>query len=372
MHLERESHVFNVNTLLGPWDGFSIVAGAQADWTRQKGFALVTEAIPAFGITNRPDINSRIDRTTVEENVRLRYTKIPFTVLFAEGRLQQESLDHSEELLGAGFQDFLRDTDASSDLRDLRAGFSTSPWRRATLTAHYRWYEKLSSYKEPGDIDIAPTPIGPMPNEGYSSFIRSRDLQTDEIEARLAIRATSWLKTTLSWKHLNTDFDTETDAAFPAVVSPGGWIDAGEYEADIYSVGVVLTPWRRFYLATTLAWLDTSTETADNGSPAVVPYRGDVYSVLSSATYALSERTDLHASYSFSRANYRQHNEGAGLPLGIEYHRHGVQAGITRRWTRTVSTRLQYAFYDYDEPSGGHLNDYTAHGVFASLTLRWP
>src|SRR5205823_9440376 len=33
--LERESHVANANTLFGPWDGLTVSAGLQSEWTRQ-------------------------------------------------------------------------------------------------------------------------------------------------------------------------------------------------------------------------------------------------------------------------------------------------------------------------------------------------
>jgi len=110
----------------------------------------------------------------------------------------------------------------------------------------------------------------------------------------------------------------------------------------------------------------------DNDTAIVVPYRGHIYSVLSSASFALTERMDLHGSYTFSAADYSQNNFAAGLPLGIEYQRHGFDVGISRRWLKTLRTRLQYAFYKYEEPSSGHFTDYTAHAVFATVTLQWP
>jgi len=33
---------------------------------------------------------------------------------------------------------------------------------------------------------------------------------------------------------------------------------------------------------------------------------------------------------------------------------------------------LRYGFYRYSEPSTGGSVDYTAHGVFATLALKWP
>ena len=93
--------------------------------------------------------------------------------------------------------------------------------------------------------------------------------------------------------------------------------------------------------------------------------------MLGSATCTVSTNTELTASYTFSMADYAQDNAAAGLPLGINYDWHVVQAGVTRRF-RHASVNLRYAFYRYDEPTSGGFNDYTAHAVFAALTLRWP
>ncbi|MSU33932.1 MAG: hypothetical protein EXS36_02255 [Pedosphaera sp.] len=93
---------------------------------------------------------------------------------------------------------------------------------------------------------------------------------------------------------------------------------------------------------------------------------------MTSGTFVLDARTDLSAGYSFSHADFRQHNASDGLPLGIVYTLHGLQAGVTRRFKHVVSSNLQYGFYNYREPTGGTAQDYTAHAVFASITLKWP
>ena len=156
------------------------------------------------------------------------------------------------------------------------------------------------------------------------------------------------------------------------LITPGGGILAGNYDAHVYSANAVITPWRRLYLSTTFSYSASRTRTAQNGNLSIVPYRGDTYSALASGTFALNSTTDLSASYSFSRADYGQNNAANGLPLGLEYQRHAVVAGVARRWNKDVTTNLQYGFFHYAEPSGGGLNNYTAHGIFATLTKKWP
>src|SRR6266567_376539 len=296
--LERESHVFNVNGLLGPWDGLTVSAGVQNEWSRQNGLTEATLQGSAAQIT------SHLDTANVEEKVALRYTKIPFTVLFAEARLQQEHTGQFEQDVGGGY-DFLRDTSASTQLADFRAGFNTSPWQRLSFNAHYRHYDNESRYNHLRDE----APIG-EPGDGYSAFIRWRDLLTDEAEGRL-------------------------------------------------------------FVSSTFSFRDSRTVTAANNVPSIVPYRGHTYSLLTSANYAFNEKTDFQLAYAFSHADYTQHNEADGLPLGINYQRHWLQAGIGRRLLKDVTARLQYGFLLYDEPSSGHFTDYTAHTIFSTVTIKF-
>jgi hypothetical protein len=111
-------------------------------------------------------------------------------------------------------------------------------------------------------------------------------------------------------------------------------------------------------LATAFSYQPTTLTTASIGSPAVVPapvvpYRGDVYSVIANGTYILNQSTDVFAGYAFSKADYGQNNSAGGVPVGIQYQMHGVQAGIERRWGKNISTKLQYSFSYYGEPSSG-------------------
>jgi len=87
--------------------------------------------------------------------------------------------------------------------------------------------------------------------------------------------------------------------------------------------------------------------------------------------YLLTKKTDLTAGYQFSRADFRQDQFTEGLPVGMRYDLQGLLAGVSSRRTKNLTTKLQYGFYRYDEPTSGGANDYTAHAVFVSLNLRF-
>jgi len=57
--------------------------------------------------------------------------------------------------------------------------------------------------------------------------------------------------------------------------------------------------------------------------------------------------------------------------LGIRYQQHAVQAVLSRRINSQLTTRLQYGFFYYDEPTSGGVANYKAHLLFASLIYHF-
>ncbi|MGA2661140.1 MAG: hypothetical protein ABSH34_26965 [Verrucomicrobiota bacterium] len=45
---------------------------------------------------------------------------------------------------------------------------------------------------------------------------------------------------------------------------------------------------------------------------------------------------------------------------------------MVEHFSAKVSGGLRYTLYTHAEPTSGGLTDYTAQGIFATLTLRWP
>jgi hypothetical protein len=373
--LERESHVFNVNALLGPFGGLTLSTGVQSEWTRQEGMGsgLLNGIAYARPPSANFDINpatlaSDYDQNTISETVGVRYTKIPFTALFADARFRQETIGQSNsDIQPAPAQSFLENTSFRSSLADFRLGFSTSPWQSVTLSAHYRRYDDDSHYK----TNQVSQPIG-----GYPGLLSWRDLVTDEVETKLVLHPVTWLKTTLTYQLLSTDYKQDTRPAYDVGVAPpysdGGFILAGKYDAHIYSIGATLTPSQRLSFSGTFSYQDSTTTTA--GGDLITPYKGSVYSALVGASYILNRSTDLLFNYGFSFGDYSQPdspiNPNSPPPLGIRYQQQALQAAVSHRLSKRLSTRLQFGFYYYDEPTTVSVNNYQAYSIFGTLTYR--
>jgi hypothetical protein len=365
--LESKSQVGNVNLLLGPWSGGSLAFGVQGEWTRQNGTLDGFEEMlpaPPFTFSNFVPVRviTELDRAVVDETVVGRFTRLPFTTVFGEVRLRQEDVGQAEdaELLAP----FARDTDAKSHSWDVWAGFDTSPFTWLKFGSHYRHYDRSTMYDD-GFADGAAGDI-----LGYPTFIKSRDLRTREVASHVTLRPASWLKTKLTHRLVATDTVVAMEPL--GVVIPASSQQTGNYDAHVFSLNFMLTPWRRWYWANTISFEDVRSVSGFTGADSVVPYDGDTWSVLSQARFAVSERVELSAGLSYSRADFAQDNVATALPAGVSYDLYAAQAGCSARLTPQLTARLLYAFYQYDEPSAGGLDDYTAHSLFLAMNWQFP
>jgi mono/diheme cytochrome c family protein len=368
--VQSESHVFNANAVLGSWEGFTFVSAVQADWTQTEGLGSGT--VFGFPTPFANNYGSNQDKRIVEERFELRHESIPYTTLYAEARFRQENTGQFEQRFisdGIGSdKDYLRQTDSTGDLKRFKGGFRTSPWSQVTLSVSYEHQIKDHDYSHNLDTDLSLTPAN-----GYPGYILNREEITDTVELRLAARLTRWLRASAAYEYTMTDYHnlTATAITLPAGSAPGGSYMTGEYNAHTVSLNTTITPWRRLYLNTTFSVSDTRQRSSVSGGGSVVPFGGTTWSAIESGTFVVDNKTDLSATYSFSRADFGQANQALGLPLGSDYHLHGLQTSLTRRLRESTTLGLQYLFQRYTDKSGSGAYDYTAHGIFTTLSLRW-
>ena len=115
--LQRESEVFSLASLFLPLEYLSFSFGTQNEWTHQAGFG---DSVPDFELGNNTFARSDYDEFKAAQNANLRFTKIPFTVLFADARFEEGSISELQE---AGAGQLTNKTDVTSDHYNLRTGF---------------------------------------------------------------------------------------------------------------------------------------------------------------------------------------------------------------------------------------------------------
>ena len=357
INVDVESNVLNVNAMFGPFAGFVAYAGLQGEITDTHGFtdALLTEGTSA---TTTNLIHSSDDKQSLEETLGLRYTKIKYTTLYAEGKWTEQQYDLNERETQDGTTDLQRATDTSVMRQDYAIGFNSAPLARLLLAGRYR----RSMYDNDYDNQVDPV-------AGYPAFITAQHFTTDEVMGKLTLRPTQKFTVTFKYQYVSTVIDTSTDSV--ALLAPGGSHQSGDYDANIYTVNATLTPVVRLYLTGLFSYVDTRTSTYDNRNTAVSTYHGDVYSVLTAAGYALDAKTDVTTEFTYSRSDNTQNNAADGLPLGVNYERFAVLAGLTRHITQNIIARLRYGYFYYNDTSNSGSSDYRANMVSTSWTLRF-
>jgi hypothetical protein len=366
--LSRESEIFSVASLFTPLTYLTFSIGTQNEWTSESGFG---NSIPDLDLGANTPAGSNADLFKSSQDADLRFTRIPFTVVFADARTDQESVNQFQQQDAAGPQDTATQTDATNYRYQIQTGFNTSPWRWFALNAQYEYQSSDTDYNYPVDVVDGNSGAG----NGYPGFILNRKIKTDQFETKLELRPANWLKTTLSYQIAGTDYSSVTDPAFDSglseLVSLGGPIMDGRYNTQTYGFGATLTPIQRLYFSGAFTYTQSRVTTASNGDPSIVPYNGNIYTASATATYALNVKTSLQATYAFSRADYGENNAAAGSPLGIDYTRNRVILGLTRKITKNLSGALHYEYSEYSEPSSGGANNFNAQGIFATLVYKW-
>jgi hypothetical protein len=364
--LSTESHIFSASSLFRPVPTLSLGLDTQYEWTHEEGFGEVENT---FGLLAVPILappvmeDSNFDEFKSRQNAEARFTGIPWTVVFADARFEQDSSTTFEQgTIDGPSNPFAAKFAAQNTEYDVRSGFTISPRTWISLNTQYRFYASDTSYNHL---------IDSTPLTGYPAFILGRTIKTEEVETKLVLRPANWLRTTLNYKIEDTDFSTLTDPVSFGL-SPGGPLLAGRYLAHTYGLSSAIAPVARLNLTGSITYSDSRTLTFANDDPSVVPYKGGVYMVNGSANYALNQKTDLSASYSFAQADFGQNNGVAGVPLGMDYTRHSATIALVEHFSGKLSGALRYTFYTYREPSSGGLTDYTAQGIFATLTFRGP
>ena len=95
----------------------------------------------------------------------------------------------------------------------------------------------------------------------------------------------------------------------------------------------------------------------------MVNFRNDYYTLTAAAGYILNDKTEVHADYTFYRADDYFNNSGVGLPYGMGASEHTASVSMSRDLTKSVRLLLKYTYYNYTDTTIGGRNNYQAHSI---------
>jgi hypothetical protein len=355
--LNQDSHIINLNAMVGPYKDIQMSGGIEGEVTETEGDtdAVLTE-IGFGGNLTEPEarILTRKDLDGLKETLGLKYTGLTRTTLFAEGKWIQQDIDLKEQEFEDSSLNFQRVTDSDRRISTYKIGFSTSPFRRVTLSAHYRRKDTCNDYDH--KVDTEPL--------GYSAFIREKDITTNEVRARISVQPKTWLRTSFEYRLEDTEIDTIFDNNLRTVQS-------GNYDANIYSLDITLTPISNLFLTTVQSYRDIRGVAFDNDLDAVILYEGDIFSSINSISYILNEKNEFRLEYIYSRTDNFENNSKFGLPLLHDDLLQRVQTSLSHDISDNMKAKLTYGYYDYKGDHNDGVDDYSAHMAGVSFQIHF-
>ncbi len=373
INMNEHCNMGNVNLMFGPFKDLTGYVGMQGEKTHSENFLLGNFATVATATDNRVAY-AVLDKKSTEETVGVRYTRIPYTTLYAEARFTQDNYGQDQnqtDLSGNAGNTYGAGIGTDTFKQQYKAGFSTSPWARVNWTTQYMHRREEDNYGINYLTGGDAIPANPYTGAWGAGYIRNLTFDTDDVSTKLALRPCSRVNVTLKYQMLSTDIKSQ---------SINGTIPACQYYQNIYSMSATWTPINRLYVMGMVSYQDTLTSSYDNGSNTMIPYRGNVYSVIGSIGYALDMKSDLDLQVNYSHSdNYVNNGYGPanlgtsqyGMPYLVSYDLTNASIGWKRRLNDHSNVGVRFGFVNNSDPSSGGINDYSAYIATVSYTFRF-
>ena len=231
-----------------------------------------------------------------------------------------------------------------------------------------QYYHKIASYND--DVRTATFPR-----------LINQDWNTDNVNFRVTFRpkvpnCVGTLALITRYDFIRTTIDGRWQV-FPDG-EPLDQLQTGVITKHVITESINWSPLARLYFQADIAYVLDQTDTPassinliPNTSPTVVNFRNDYYTLTGAAGYILNDKTEVHADYTFYRADDYFNNSAVSLPYGMGASEHTASVSMSRDITKNVRLLLKYTYYNYtDTTIGGH-NNYQAHSIFSSLLFRF-
>jgi hypothetical protein len=342
----------------------------------QGGFHQTTNPTPTAG-------DSADEFDNLAQTFELRYKGLENWVFYARGDWTEESGNVKEHEVSGPNDHGMLNKDTELFAQKYTVGINWYPIAGLNFATQY--YHKSAEYDNDFKTDLlAP----PSPGAERNQRLLHQDWDTDNFNIRMTWRPslppnTGTIAFVTRYDYVRANIDGQWSVS--PLAPPGNGLNgtifdeirSGEITQHIFTGTVTWNPCARFYVQGDFSYVQDETNTpADiiftgNTVPTIVDSQNDYWTARLSMGFNLNEKTDLHAEYSYYRADNYEGTGIVGMPYGMGAKQQTVGASIEREITKNVRLKLQYGYYRYrDETSGGH-NNYDAHAVFSSLQFRF-
>ena len=376
---QLQQHVANLNLMYQPWTSLAIIPSVRIESQNQEGVADFTETSFGTGAgipATTDDIVNRKSREflDVTEALEARYTGVKRWAFYARAELLEGTGDLTEREREApsGPTELFRDTESQRLTQKYTVGANWYPHRKISLGGQYYYRIRQTDFDHVADNTIFAPPVT---NDFYPAFIKQLDLVTHDANMRVTWRPVGGVTSVTRYDLQLSTYDMEGDQSFDGANLDK--IQSADVTTHMLSQSLSWTPLARLFLQGTVSYVLDETETpADEvttgpAANTVQKMRNDYWIVSSLIGFVLNEKTDLHATYSYYRADNYRNNSAFGQPYGSGATEHVGTVSLIHRFSRSLLGRITYGiFTNDDELYGGH-NDYTTHLVYSSLQYQF-
>ena len=383
---QLNQQVANLSFMFSPVKNVVIVPAVQIQYQEVDGLSLyqpfnpgVVSGINLGGIiipdpnaTGLVSTDTSRRQTTVAPRLEARYTGVTNWLFYVRGEWEVDDGDLSENsrpidanVIAAPADTALsRTTDYQGFLQKYVVGANWYPTRKLTLAGQYYYQQRSRDY----DNRVDSTPNDATSFNRYPAYLRSNDSFTHDANIRLTWRVLPNLTSVTRYDYQISTVETRADLL--------STVESADLNTHILSQSLTWSPVDRLYLQGSISYVldELTTPVSDSSAtPGLVQdAQNDYWFATLGAGYALSQKTDVTADYSYYRAdNYQSGNYQVSVPYGASAREHVVSVGLVQRISRNLRCSVRYAyFHSEDETSGGN-NNFDAHVVSAGLQYRF-
>lgn len=274
----------------------------------------------------------------------------------ADGHMEELALEDGHTVMIDRLTDFTRDSGK------IAAGFNYVALDSLRFAGQVYTKENRNNYDFTRDN---------TPNTGsdrYPNLIRKHYLMTDGA----FIRATCKILPTLtSISRVDVQKSKIESAAYTRPV-----ILSGDHDVTIYSQSLSWMATNRLHLQATASLTDDNYWTPGTtltGSVANEVQEGnnDWVSTDLSATYVLSDSTDVNVSGFYMKAANYVPNYSVSYPFGAGFEEYGGKVSLVHRFSANLIGTIQYGYVDSKDEASLGLNDYEAHAISTKIECRF-
>jgi hypothetical protein len=337
-----------------------------------SGMNLGGVIIPDPNATGLVTTDSSRHQTTVAPGLEVRYTGVTNWLFYVrgdwetdDGELREESHPvDSNVLFAPADTDFSRDTDYQGLLQKYSIGASWYPLRKLSLAAQFYYQERSRDYDNVEDS----TPNDASSFNRYPAYLVDNDSSTYDVNIRLTGRPLPSLTSVTRYDYQTSTVETRADLL--------STVESADLNTHIISQSLTWSPLNRLYFQGSFNYVldDLTTPVSDSASPPglVQKSQNDYWFTTLGAGFALGQKTDLTADYSYYRAdNYDPDNYQVSVPYGASAREYVVSVGLVQRINPNLRCSLRYVyFHSEDETSGGN-NNFDAHVISGGVQYRF-